>query len=54
MINSPQTGPRVDQASYEEAFGVLAVRRTEDSADNSTPTVKGNITHDSHKGETAV
>ena len=54
MINSLQTGSEVDQASYQEAFGALAVRRKEDDTDNSPTTVKGNIINDRHKGETAV
>ena len=53
MINSLQTGSGVDKASYQEAFGALAIRRREDDTDSSTPTVKGNITHDRHKVEAA-
>jgi len=54
MISSLQTRSEVDQASYQEAFGALAVRRREDDTDNSSPTLKGNITHDRHKDEAAV
>jgi hypothetical protein len=53
-INSLQTGSEVDQASYQEAFGALAVRGTEDDTENSPPTVRGNITNDRLKGEAAV
>jgi hypothetical protein len=54
MIISLQTGSGVDQASYQEAFGALAIRLREDDTDNSPATVKGNITHDKHKDEAAV
>jgi hypothetical protein len=54
MINSLQTGSGVDQASYQEAFRGLTIRRREDDTDGSSSTVKGNITHDRHKVEAAV
>jgi hypothetical protein len=54
MISSLQTGTGVDQASYQEAFEALAVRLKEDDTNSSPTTVKGNITHDRHKGEAAV